>query len=65
MDIFSQLNSQDWLNIAVLIVAGIAIIAILRIVINVAQSILRMGCFLIFVAVGIYILFNIFPAFLQ
>lgn len=61
MDIFSQLNSQDWLNIAVLIVAGIAVIAILRIVINVAQSILRMGCFLIVVAVGIYLLLNIFP----
>lgn len=62
MELLEQFNSQDWLNIAVLIVAGIALLAILRIVINVAQSIIRMGCFLIFLAVGIYVLVNIFPA---
>ncbi|MEM7798054.1 MAG: hypothetical protein AAF633_02590 [Chloroflexota bacterium] len=65
MEILEQFNSQDWLNIGVLIVAGFALLAILRIVINVAQSIIRMGCFLLFLAVGIYVLINIFPAFLS
>lgn len=56
MDFLNQLTSQDALNIGAIIVVGLIVLAVLRVVVNVAQSILRMGCLLLVVGVGIYVL---------